>query len=170
MVAPRAERLRISPRSAASAVALFGLMLLALRMLAASQRVLGWLLAAVALAGLLHPLVARLDRRLPRGLAVALVMVGTVGGTGLVAYSVFDGISDEAARLSRAAPQAAQRLERGEGRLAELARSAKLSERVGRFVDELPYRLRGGTPAQAFRSAATRGVAYLATGVLSLFF
>ena len=165
-----AERLRITPRSAVLAVALLGLTLALLAVIAASRRVLGWLAAAAAIAGLLDPVVGRLSRRLPRGLAVAIVVVTVLVTVGFSAYLVVDDIRDQTDRLRTAAPAAARRLERDEGRLAELAREAELAERTQRFVDEVPERLRGGTPAEALRSAATRGVSYLATGVLSLFF
>ena len=171
MAAPGAtERLRLTPRSAVVAVALFGATLGLLGLLAASRRVLGWVLAAAAIAGLLHPLVVALRRHVHRGLAVLLVAAAAVTTVGVVAYRVVDDVRDQTERLSRAAPAAARRLEADEGRLAELAREADLSERTQRFVDEVPERLRGGTPAQALRAAATRGVAYLATLVLSVFF
>jgi predicted PurR-regulated permease PerM len=164
------ERLRLTPRSAVTAVVLFGLVLALLAVLAASRRVLGWVATAATLAGLLYPIVARLDRRMPRGAAVGLVALLTVALSGLVVYRVVDDIGDQTDRLRRAAPAAARRLENDEGRLAELAREADLAQRTQRFVDEVPERLRGGTPAQALRSAATRGVAYLATFVLTIFF
>lgn len=166
---PVPERLRLTPRSAVTAVGLLGLVLIGLRLVSASQRVLGWILAAAGIAGVLYPGVSRLARRLPRGLAVAIVALGTLAGVGLVAYSLVDGIVHEMARLERAAPEAARRLEE-RGRFSELARDIHLAERTQRFVEAAPERLRGGTPAEALRSAATRGVAYLATGVLSLFF
>ena len=164
------ERLRLTPRSAVTAVSLFGLTLTLLAVLAASRRVLGWVVAAAAVAGLLHPLVSRLARRLPRGVAVVVVVLATLVTVGLAAYRVVDDIRDQSDRLRRAAPAAARRLEQDDGRFAELAQEAQLSERTERFVDEVPERLRGGTPAQALRSAATRGVAYLATAVLTIFF
>ena len=170
MAQPATERLRFTPRSVVTAVALFGLVLALLGVLAASRRVLGWVAAAATLAGLLYPAVARLDRRMPRGLAVGLTALLTVVLSGLVVYRVVDDIRDQTGRLQRAAPAAARRLENDNGRLAELAREAELAERTQRFVDEVPERLRGGTPAQALRSAATRGVAYLATFVLTIFF
>ena len=170
MAAPGAtERLRLTPRSAVTAVALFGLTLALLGIFAASRRVLGWVLAAATVAGLLHPLVERLSRRIPRALAVAVVVVSALGSIGVVAWRIVDDVGDQTDRLRRAAPATARRIERGDGRLAELAREAKLAERTERFVDEVPERLRGGSPAQALRSAATRGVAYLATAVLSVF-
>ena len=171
MPAPGAtERLRLTPRSAVVAVGLFGLTLALLAVLAASRRVLGWIAAAAAIAGLVHPLVTGLSRRMPRGLAVALVAVATVVTSGVVVYRVIDDVRDQTDRLRRAAPAAARRIERDDGRLGELAREADFAARTRRFVDEVPERLRGGTPAQALRAAATRGVAYLATGVLSIFF
>lgn len=165
----RPERLRLTPRSAVTAVVLLGITLVLLRVVAASQRVLGWVLAAAAIAGLLHPLVAALARRLPRGLAVAVVGIGAAASVGFVAYNLVDGIVGEMNRLEQAAPAAARRVE-AKGRFADVARDLHLAERTRRFVEEAPERLRGGTPAEALRSAATRGVAYLATGVLALFF
>ena len=170
MAAPGAtERLRLTPRSALIAVGMFGLTLGLLGMFAASRRVLGWLVAAATIAGVVHPLVARLARRMPRGVAVALVALAALASVGLVAWRTVDDVGDQTDRLRRAAPAAAQRVEGGDGRVAELAREAELAERTERFVEEVPERLRGGTPAQALRAAATRGVAYLATFVLSVF-
>lgn len=147
---------------------MFGLTLGLLTLFAASRRVLGWVVAAATLAGILHPAVARLACRLPRGLAVAVVAVAAVGVVAVVAWRAVDDVADQTDRLRRAAPAAARRVEAGEGRVAELARQARLAERTERFVDEVPERLRGGRPAQALRSAATRGVAYLATFVLTV--
>ncbi|HUR19128.1 MAG TPA: AI-2E family transporter [Acidimicrobiales bacterium] len=162
------RQLRITPRSAVLAVAMFGAMLVLLRVAVASRRVLGWILVAAAIAGLLHPLVARLARRLPRGLAVLVVFgvsAATVGGLG---YGLVDAVVSETARLEEAAPAAARRIERDD-RFGDLARDVKLAEHTKSFLEGLPERLRGGTPGDALRAAATRGVAYLATGVLSIF-
>ena len=166
---PARERLRFTPRSLILAVAMLGATLAALRLVAASTRVIGWLLAAAAIASLLHPLVAGLSRWLPRGLAVVIVVVVTLGAVGVVTYSLVDTVVRETRKLQDAAPDAARKLERS-ARYGDLARDFKLVQRTEDFVDEVPARLRGGTPAEALRSAATRGVAFLATGVLSLFF
>lgn len=169
MAAPMpTERLRITPRSAVVAVALFGATLVLLRMVAASQRVLGWMLVAGAAAGLLHPLVTRLEQRIPHGLAVAAVFLGSVGCLGVIGYGTVDGIVRETRHLQDVAPKEAAKLEE-RGRFAELAQDVHLAERVERLVEDAPERLRGGTPAEALRAAATRFLAYLATGVLTLF-
>lgn len=162
------ERLRLTPRSAVLAVAMFGATLALLRVVAASQRVLGWMLVAGAAAGLLHPLVGRLERRLPHGIAVAVVFVGSVVCLGVVAYGTVDGVVREMRHLQEVAPREAARLER-EGPFREAAHDAHLAQRVDRLVEDIPERLRGGTPGEAVRAAATRAVAFLATGVLTLF-
>ena len=151
------------------AVAAFGLTLALLAVLAAARRVIGWIVVAAVLAGLLHPLVVRLERHMRRGLAVALVMLLLVGSAGAVVYGLVDDVQRETRRLQQAAPERARRLERSE-RFGEMARDLRLEERTRRFVAEVPERLRGGTPAEALRAAATRGVAFLATGVLTIFF
>ncbi|HEV8116758.1 MAG TPA: AI-2E family transporter, partial [Acidimicrobiales bacterium] len=68
-----------------------------------------------------------------------------------------------------AIPQAVERVERSE-RFGDVARDAKLSQRAREFVDAIPERLRGGEPAEAVRAAATRGVAFVITAILSIFF
>ena len=163
------ERLRISPRSAVLLVALLGITLALLRLVVASQRVLGWILTAAVVAAMLQPLVGFLERKIPRGIAVAVVVLATAGLGGVIAYGSVHGLVHETDKLERALPKRAAELERSQ-RFGEAAREFKLGERTKRFVNEVPARLRGGTPADALRSAATRGVAFLATGVLSIFF
>jgi predicted PurR-regulated permease PerM len=170
MVAPvPRERLRVSPRSAATAVAIFGATLALLAVVAAAQRVIGWILVAATLAGLLHPLVSLLARRMPRGVATGLVMLTLVGAAGAIGYGMVDDIARETRRLQQAGPERAAEIERSE-RFGDLARGLKLAERTDRFLQDLPARLRGGTTAEALQAAATRGVAFLATGVLTIFF
>lgn len=150
------------------AVGALGLTLALLRAIDASKRVIGWIIVAAVMAGLLHPVVTRLERHMRRGLAVGLVMLLLVGSAAAVVYSLVDDVRTQTRRLQQAAPERARQLEQSE-RYGELARDLDLEERTRRFVDEVPERLRGGTPAEAIRAAATRGVAYLATGVLTVF-
>ncbi len=163
------ERLRISARSAVMTVGMFGTTLALLAVVAASQRVIGWILVAGTLAALLHPLVSLLARKVPRALATGVVMLALVGGLGAVGYGLVDDVARETRRLQEAGPERARQIE-ASPRFGELAREIKLAERTDRFLKELPARLRGGTPAEALRAAATRGVAFLATGVLTIFF
>ena len=167
--ADRPERLRVSTRSIALLVVLVGLTLLVLRTVSSASRVIGWMLVAAAVAGLLHPLVARLERRgWPRGRAVLLMAFGGLLLVGLTTYRVVDDVRRGTERLQEAAPAAAAELEESD-RFGDLATTVKLRERTDAFVRDLPTRLRGGTAADAFRAGATRGVAFLTTSVMTLF-
>jgi len=165
---PPPDRLRLTPRSVVLAVAMLGATLVLLAMVAAAQRVIGWILVAGVIAGLLHPIVSTLARHMPRGVAALLVMALAVGATGAVLYGLVDDVQRETRRLQQAAPERARQLERSP-RFGKLARDLKLVERTRSFVKDVPARLRGGTPAEAIQAAATRGVAFLATGVLTIF-
>lgn len=169
MAAERPERLRVSGRSVALFVALVGVTLLLLRTVAAASRVLGWMLVAGTVAGLLEPAVARLVARgWPRGRAVLLIAGLGLVLVALVTYRVVDDVQRGTKRLQRAAPAAALHLEES-SRFGGAARSVHLSQRTATFMHDLPARLRGGTTADALRAAATRGVAFLTTSVLTLF-
>ena len=161
--------LRVSYRSIMLAVAGLGVTLLALRMAVAATRVLGWIAAAAIVAGLLDPVVARLARRVPRGLAVlavTLVLLGTIGVTG---YGVAASLVRQNRALQAAAPGYARQLE-SSPRFGDLARDAGFEDRTRKLVEAIPRRLQGGSAAEAIRATATRGVAFLATAILSLFF
>lgn len=148
---------------------MFGLTIAGLGMIAASIRVIGWIMVAATLAALLTPAVRALGARVPRGLALAIVVIGALLIAGLIGYKVVDDLNSQMHELQRALPKAARQIEHSE-RFGEAARDAHLSRRVAVFVEELPNRLRGGDVKDALRSAATRGVAFLATGVLTIFF
>lgn len=163
------ERLRLSTRSTLMVVGLFGLTLATLRLVVASQRVLGWIIAAAALAGLLDPAVRRLQRRMPRGAATAVVVLVTLASVGFVAYRTVDEVVAQTHVLQVAAPRRAKALEHSR-RFGDFAREVHLADRAARFVKDVPSRLQGGTPAEAFRSATTRGLSYLATTILAIFF
>jgi len=161
--------LRVSARSIVLAIAGLGVIFLALRMAVAAERVLGWIAAAASIALLLTPAVERLHRWMPRGLAVLVVTLVTLGGAGLAGYGVGASLVRQYQGVRAAIPQAVERVERSE-RFGDVARDAKLSQRASEFVDAIPERLRGGEPAEAVRAAATRGVAFVITAILSIFF
>lgn len=168
--APVRRRLRLSGRSIVLAVAVVTLSLLALRVLASAGRVIGWVLVASSTAALLTPVVERLSRgRLPRGLAVAIVAVASLAIVGGLTYGTVGAVVEQTAILQDAAPDFAQELE-DESRFSDAATEFDLSARTEAFVQGVPERLRGGTPADAIRSAATRGLSFLAVFVLTLFF
>ena len=128
------------------------------------------MVAAVAVAGLLTPIVDTLHRRkVPRALAVLVVALGVMGGVGVVAYGVGAEVVRQYRVLEVEVPEAAERLERSDN-FGSLAAEARIAERARKVVADLPEQLQGGSTAEALRSAATRGVAFLVTAILTLFF
>ena len=166
-VAPR-RTVRFSGFSLVRAVLVVGLGAFGVFAFLAAKRPLGWLLVAILLAALLYPIVDRLDRHLPRGLAIAIVCLGGLALVGGVTYRGIDEVRRQADNLEEAAPAAARDLQRSE-RFGEFARQAQLEDKVQTFVDELPDRLRGGDTVDALRAAASRGAAFVATFVLMVF-
>ena len=148
---------------------MFGATLAGLRLFESASRIVGWVLTAAVIAAMLFPLVAALTRWVPRSVAILVVLLLTVGSMGLVTWRLVDTIVQENRVLQVSAPRAAANLEHSK-RYGELARRLHLEQRTAEFVKSVPERLQGGKPAAALKAAATRGVAFLATGVLSLFF
>lgn len=150
------------------AVLIVALALAVVALVAAASRPLGWVAAAVMVAALLQIPVTAASRVMPRALAVTVVLVVALGLVGGLAFGVVGDVGDQLDRLERAAPRAAREIERSE-RFGEFATEVDLARRVTEFVDGLPDRLRGGDEVTAIRSAATRGIAFFATLVLTVF-
>jgi predicted PurR-regulated permease PerM len=157
---------RLSLRSSLALVFAFAVTVLVLEIVLDAQRVIAWALTAMAIAALLQPAVEYFSRFMARGLAVLVVVVLILGSLGFVVYRVVDDISSQTRRLQRAAPERAAELEADSDLLQEI----HFSDRVERLVKAIPERLRGGSTADAIRSAANRGVALLAGLILTLFF
>ncbi len=166
--ATRLRDVRISFRTALAIVAALGVTALVLAVLASSRRVVVWMLVAAALAGLLHPAVLWLDRRMPRGLAVAAVAVTLLAAVGLTGYALVDDITRQTDRLETVATNRAREIERSD-RFGEAAREFELARQVKRFVGAIPERLWGGEGSAAIRATTNRGLALLATFVLTIF-
>jgi predicted PurR-regulated permease PerM len=149
-------------------VIVFGLAatVLAVEMARSAERVIAWALTAVALAALVYPAVAFVDRYVPRAAAILLVFVVTIGAVSVAAAATIGDVQRETKHLQEAAPARAAQLERRSDALREL----HLRRRVETLVDEVPGRLSGRSAAETLRSAANRGLAVLATTVLTLFF
>jgi len=162
------RRVRISTRSILLCTLVLAAGLIARTVVLRSLRVLGWLAASVVLAGILFPLLLRLQRHMRRGFAVLVLVLGSAAMAGTVAYSAIGDIRSETTRLQRVAPEAARRIEQS-ARFGKAARDFQLEQRVSDFTDALPSRLVGGTGAAAFTTNANRVVALLANFVLTIF-
>jgi predicted PurR-regulated permease PerM len=162
-------RVRISLRSAGAIVGSLALTMFALRTLRSSERVIGWILFAATLAILLDPLVRVVQRRMPRAVAVLLVLAVVGGAAGVAVYGIVDDVTTQTTRLQRDLPRRAHDLEVG-SRFRESFKEFELTKRTREFVKSIPDALRGGTPTEAVRSAADRGAGLLATLILMIFF
>jgi predicted PurR-regulated permease PerM len=91
------------------------------------------LLLGLMLSYALTPVVNRMVRlHLPRALAAALLLLGLIGGTGAIAYS----LSDDAAAMVESLPDVAQKLRRGLERQRSQGPAATI-DKVQRAADEI---------------------------------
>jgi len=159
---------RLSFRSALALVFALGVTVLVLDVALNAERVLAWVLAAMAIAALLYPAFAWLAhfRYIPRALAALLLALITLGTIGFIGYRVVSDVSNAMSSLQAQAPQRAAQLEKN----SDFFREIKLRERVQKLVDAIPKRLAGGEAPQAIKSALTRGVAFVAGVILTIFF
>lgn len=162
------RRLRLSGRSLATLFAALVAVFVARSVLVVSRDVVELAVGAALVAALLHPVVAFLQRRMPRPLALLVTVVATAVTFGGLTLFVLSEINDETARLKRVLPEAAERLEQG-SRFRRAAREFGLAERVREVLDALPSRLTGGSGAAAVQTNANRGITLLAGAVLTIF-
>jgi predicted PurR-regulated permease PerM len=108
---------------------MLGLTIAGLAMLAASVRVIGWILVAATLAGLLHPAVGGLTRWMRRGLALVVVVLVCLAIAGFIAYRVVDDINTQLHELQGALPRAARSIEQSE-QFGKSARQIHLATKV----------------------------------------
>ncbi len=135
---------------------------------AEAHRVIGWAVAAGIVALLLDPVIDRLDRLLPRVLALASTFVVIIAiGAGIAALYT-TSLRDEADRLVEAVPAIVSDVESREDRLADLTQEFRVAERV----DELMTRLDDavGTGSDTIRSAALSAPAFFVSMILTIFF
>ncbi len=158
--------MRVSVRSALAVMFLLALTVLMLEIARDSERVISWVLVAAALAGLVYPVVEFGSRWLPRGLVVLFVVLLGLGAVGFVGYRLVNDVAQETHSLQRLAPRRAAQLEKN----SDLLRQLQFRKRVQGFVNDLPKRLTGGSATKVLESAATRGVAFLAGLILTIFF
>jgi predicted PurR-regulated permease PerM len=157
-------RMMIGPEVVA--VVLLGIAsgLVAFGIAASARRILGWAVASAIVAALLAPFVERLDRYLPRVVAIlaGLLMVGVVAGS--VTGGILADLGNQFDRLRDQAPEAAAELEDSK-RFGEAAQNFRLEERVDTVLD----RLRDPTSGVASEKAASAAGAYVVSAVLTAF-
>lgn len=164
---PQHRLVRLSWGGAITAVVTLVLLILGRRVFVAAHRPLSWAVAATVAAVLLDPMVDWLAHRIRRVPAVLLTFVA-IGAIGVGStYLVFDEVQSALDRLETAAPQAAAEIEDREDRIGEIARDARLGERVDSFVTELRDRVTGGD--DVLRSTAGTAPTYFVCAILTVF-
>lgn len=158
----------MSLRSALAVVFALGATILLLEVLQNAERVIAWVLSAIAVAALVYPAIVWLShfRYVPRGVAVLITVLLTLGTIGFVGYRIVNDVSNAMSSLQDAAPKRAAELERD----SDFWREIKLKQRVTTLVNEIPNRLRGGEPTEALKTNVSRSVAFLAGTILTIFF
>jgi putative heme transporter len=152
---------------AAVAVVLAGIAAgsIAFGIVTAARRIIGWAVASVVVAAVIEPVVARLDRHMPRVLATVITFLGIALSVGLLVFGVFRDLDTQIERLKEAVPEAAAELEAGDGFLSDAARDLDLSQRAEDAVAELDEPSSGVAVGVAF-SAGT----YFVCAILTVFF
>jgi predicted PurR-regulated permease PerM len=97
---------------------------------------------------------------------VLLLVIGALSSVGFVGYRIVNDVSQATDNLQKAAPRRAAELEKN----SDLLRQVHLRRRVQNLVDDLPNRFAGGSGTAVIESAATRGVAFVAGTILTIFF
>ena len=159
---------RLSYRSLLVVIGIIALGLATRNVVDRSLGIAVWALRCTVVAAAVHPLVARLGRRIPRVLAVLVTLAGITAVVGGVTYTVVGDVRSEQSRLSRVLPEAAQRIETST-RFGRAATDFQLSARVDDLLAALPRQLAGGRGTAAVRRNATRGATVLVNIVLSIF-
>lgn len=133
----------------------------------AAHRVLGWTAAAIAVAVFVEPIVEKLSRWVPRGVAVALTFLAIAGIAGGLVFGTIADLDNEVARLQEVMPDAIERLEERDDEIGRIAREIDLSRRSETFLDALDERVGSGSGTLA-ENAPTVPV-YFVSAILTIF-
>lgn len=161
-VAGRSVRLRLTPRAIGVIVGGALLGILARNVFVAAHRPIGWAVACAVVALLVEPVIAVLDRHLPRILAVVVTVLAVALAAIVISVGIVRDLGESVQTLEQTAPEAARRLEER----SDVARDFRTAERVDSFISGLDERIRGDTVGRAVGTVPT----YVVTGILMLFF
>ncbi len=132
----------------------------------AAHRIIGWAVAAGIVALLLAPIVAALDRRLPRGVAIAVTIVAIASAAGGLAWLYTSSLSAEIESLRESGPAIAADIEERTDRIGQIARDVSLAEQVTELTDRLEETSGSGSQ---LRTAALSAPAYFVSMILTVF-
>jgi len=134
-----------------------------------ASRSIGWIVFSACIALMLFPALGLLDRFVPRGIGVFILVLFVIGLIAFPAYTVIDNVNRQTDKLERTLPQRARDLETN-GRFAESFSEFELENKTRRAIEAIPETLQGGTKQEQLKANANRAIAFIAGGVLMLFF
>lgn len=158
---------RISPWSIVRATVLVAALALLLRMVDLASTTLWWIAIAATIAGLALPLVNRLDRRMPRGIAIALVLLLVFVLGGLVVGRVLVEVNLQIGSVRQAWIDSANQMERSSG-VGKVATEFDLSGKVESLFSALPVYLGGGDTSQALSAVSSAAGSLVVIGFFIL--
>lgn len=132
-----------------------------------AHQVIGWAIASSVAALLLAPVVAVIDRHVPRAVAIVATFVFVIAvAVGVVAaYDV--SVRNQVDQIATSAPGIAERIEERDDRIGEIARDVGLAEQVEELTNRLSDAV--GSPSDTLRSAALAAPPYFVSMILTIF-
>jgi len=158
---------RVSPWSIVRATVLVAALALLLRMVELASTTLWWIAIAATIAGLALPLVNRLDRRMPRGLAIALVLLAVFVLGGLVVGRVLVEVNLQIGSVRQTWIDSAHQMEQSSG-VGKVATEFDLSGKVESLFSALPVYLGGGDTTQALGAVSSAAGSLVVIGFFIL--
>ncbi len=134
-----------------------------------ASRSIGWIVFSACIALMLFPALNILDKFLPRGIGVLALVLLVIALITLPTYTVVDNVNRQADKLERTLPDRAREFER-DGRFAKSFREFGLEEKVRNAIKGVPEAIQGGDSTEQIKAHADRAIAFIAGGVLMIFF
>lgn len=164
-----AERtvVRVSPWSIVRGILLLAAIGLLLSMVQLASTTLWWIAIAATVAGLVLPLVNRLDRVMPRWLAIVAVLLGlTVVGGGLVGLGLVE-VNKQISDVRQNWVDGSREIEASEG-VGKVATEFGLSNKVESLFSSLPVYLGGGDATETVQAVASSAGSLVVIGFFVL--
>lgn len=162
-------RVRLSFPMSVGIVASIALGFFLLNVFDSASRTIGWIVFSATMALMLYPALSVLDKIMPRGFAVFVLVLFVTVLIALPAYTVIDNVNRQTKKLENTLPDRAQQLEES-GRFSESFQSFELEKKTRTAIKSIPETLQGGSRQEQIKANADRAIAFVAGGVLMLFF
>lgn len=134
-----------------------------------ASRTIAWILFSISIAFMLYPGVNLLDKYINRTLAVGIMVLFTLFLIVIPIYSVVDDVNAQSKKLEQSLPAKASELEKS-GRFAKSFKQFNLEEKTRSAIKAIPDFIQGGTQSERLKANADRTIAFVASGVMMLFF